>query len=249
MSQLTPPVEPPPPDTIASPYGPPAQPLRTGMAVAALVLGILGLFTCLPAGVVGLILGIIALVRANSEPQRYGGGGMAIGGIVTGALGVLLFPVMIGFMMAILLPSLSRARELAKRAVDSANLRGVGQSLAIYAHDNDGAFPPDLEALVVAGMCTPKQFINPSSGNVEPACDYYYVVWSCAEAGQGEGVQVDWITAYSDPAFHAGEGANILYYDGHVEFVKEPQFSEQVERFKQAYEAECGQPPEIIPPH
>ena len=44
-------------------------------------------------------------------------------------------------LIAILLPSLARARELAKRAVCSANQRGFGQGMHIYSNDNLEWFP------------------------------------------------------------------------------------------------------------
>jgi H+/Cl- antiporter ClcA len=64
------------------------------MAVAALVLGILGLVTSFTVvggiifGLLGIIFGIIASRRAKRG--EAGGRGMAIAGIVTGALGVLV---------------------------------------------------------------------------------------------------------------------------------------------------------------
>ena len=47
----------------------------------------------------------------------------------------------LALLISILLPSLSRARELAKRAVCAANLRGIGQGMYIYANDNEEWFP------------------------------------------------------------------------------------------------------------
>ena len=85
----------------------PAGPLKTGLAVTALVLGILGLLMCIPAGIVAIVLGIIALNRAGSQPDRYGGRGMAIGGLVCGGASVLLVVPML-LLVSILLPSLSR---------------------------------------------------------------------------------------------------------------------------------------------
>jgi len=48
----------------------------------------------------------------------------------------------ISLLMAILLPSLGKAREQARRAACMANLRSIGQSIFIYAHDNDGRLVP-----------------------------------------------------------------------------------------------------------
>lgn len=48
----------------------------------------------------------------------------------------------ISLLMAILLPSLGRAREQARRATCMANLRSIGQGIYLYAHDNDGRLVP-----------------------------------------------------------------------------------------------------------
>jgi prepilin-type N-terminal cleavage/methylation domain-containing protein len=62
---------------------------------------------------------------------------------------LLVVVAIIALLISILLPSLSRARELAKRAVCSANLRGIGQSQHIYANDNYESFP--IEAHTAPG--------------------------------------------------------------------------------------------------
>jgi len=54
---------------------------------------------------------------------------------------LLVVVAIIALLISILLPSLSRARELAKRAVCASNMRGVGQGLHIYANDNTEWLP------------------------------------------------------------------------------------------------------------
>lgn len=48
----------------------------------------------------------------------------------------------ISLLMAILLPSLGRSREQARRVVCMADLRSISQGLFLYAHDNDGRLVP-----------------------------------------------------------------------------------------------------------
>ena len=139
--------------------------------------------------------------------------------------------IIIPLYLSIFLPSLSRARELAKRAVCSANLRGIGQGCHIYTNDYDEWFPPDLQTLINAGHLTPRELQCPSEPNPSEAVfDYIYVPGLNARA------PVDWIIAYEDPANHGGEGGNVLYIDSHVEFLKEPEFSAELERVRREIE-------------
>jgi len=47
-------------------------------------------FLLTPAlGLAGVITGFLARSRANKNPEQYGGGGLALGGIITGGLSIL----------------------------------------------------------------------------------------------------------------------------------------------------------------
>ena len=54
---------------------------------------------------------------------------------------LLVVVAIIALLISILLPSLARARELSKRTVCSANVRGVGQACKIYAQENMEFWP------------------------------------------------------------------------------------------------------------
>lgn len=58
---------------------------------------------------------------------------------------VLVVVAIIALLVSVLLPSLSRAREMARIAVCSANLRTVGQATNFYLHENRDYFPSSGE--------------------------------------------------------------------------------------------------------
>lgn len=82
--------------TPAAPFGTATGSGSNGLAVAALVVGIISLIGIFCFGVGGILFGLVAVVlgvlgmkKANAQPgapQK----GLAIGGIVTGALGLLI---------------------------------------------------------------------------------------------------------------------------------------------------------------
>jgi hypothetical protein len=82
----------PPPYAYGYGYAPPQQGGTNGMAIAAMVCGICG-FACLVPGLVGIVLGIIALPQIKRSGQA--GRGMAITGIVMGALWIVVFVLLI----------------------------------------------------------------------------------------------------------------------------------------------------------
>jgi type IV pilus assembly protein PilA len=127
---------------------------RRGMAIASLVLGILSLptFGCLLFGAVaGIVLGVMALMRANREPAVYGGKGMAIGGIVTSALSLLIV-IPIGIVAAIAIPSLLRARVSANESVTLGDIRSLISAEAAYQSANGGYYGA-MECLPRPGDC------------------------------------------------------------------------------------------------
>ncbi|RME36207.1 MAG: prepilin-type N-terminal cleavage/methylation domain-containing protein [Planctomycetota bacterium] len=54
---------------------------------------------------------------------------------------LLVVIAIIALLISILLPSLSRARELSKRLVCASNVKGIGTSAKIYANDNSEKWP------------------------------------------------------------------------------------------------------------
>ncbi len=124
-------------------------------------------------------------------------------------------------MVSILLPSLSRARELSKRTVCAMNMRGIGQALYISAMDRHEKFPTDINDVIKEGNTLHRMFVCPSTAITEEdvveaidAC-YIYIPGSTTSSPPNN------VLLYERFENHAGEGVNVLFQDGHVEFIKD----------------------------
>jgi hypothetical protein len=71
------------------------------LAITSMILGIVSIPGCCcwfigaPVAVAGLVLGIIGMGKIRGNPQMWKGGGMAIAGIVTASVGLILAMVAI----------------------------------------------------------------------------------------------------------------------------------------------------------
>lgn len=70
------------------------RPVNQTMAIFSLVIGIVGIMGCVGfISPIALVLGFMARKKAAQNPAEYGGDGIALAGIITGAIGsvILLF--------------------------------------------------------------------------------------------------------------------------------------------------------------
>lgn len=77
---------------------PDSSPSLSGVALSSLVFGVLGFFTVGFTGIIAVILGHIALSQIRRSGGAWTGRWLAVGGLVTGYLGVVL---LLGFCFAI----------------------------------------------------------------------------------------------------------------------------------------------------
>ena len=76
------------------------NPTTSGYAIASLVMGIVGLVTCVAIlGIPAVIYGHMAINQIANSPFPMVGRGMAIGGLVCGYLATLITVVFLGFMI------------------------------------------------------------------------------------------------------------------------------------------------------
>jgi hypothetical protein len=72
------------------------------LGVASLILGVIGLFGMVPTliftlcgiipigfGIAALITGVLAKVKVKNDPLNWGGGGLALGGIIAGVFCII----------------------------------------------------------------------------------------------------------------------------------------------------------------
>lgn len=106
------------------------------MAIAALVLGILGF--CVPlVGILAFILGITAMHRIDCSCGRLGGRGLALGGAITG--GIATIGQLVIFILVLLM--LPAARKTSNQLKNSSHLRDQHHSMVIYASTNNTYLP------------------------------------------------------------------------------------------------------------
>jgi hypothetical protein len=112
-----------PPPVGASGVG---RPQNSGLAVASLVLGLVGIVFCF-----GPLTGIPAVIcghKAQSQIKHSGGtmtgGGMALAGLITGYISIAMI-VVIAMLAAIAIPNFVRARQHALESSCRSNMRSI----------------------------------------------------------------------------------------------------------------------------
>ena len=132
-------------------YAPANRPSK-GMAIASLLLGIISIPTLgliFVGGIVGIILGIVALGKIKSDPAHYAGKGLAIAGIVTSSLSIL---IAVPGIIAIAIPNLVKSQQAAREITALHEVMTIGQAQVLYSvSKGDGKFT-DLRTLGAEGL-------------------------------------------------------------------------------------------------
>ncbi len=174
-----------------------------GIAIASLVLGILSL-TCMSivAGIPALICGAIALGRIRAARGTLSGQGLAIAGVVTGGLSILMIPIL----AALLLPALTNAREKARQAQCLWNEKQIACVYRLYKQDHDGKAPQTWTDLRPYGVTD--AILHCPSARDRSACSYRLI----------PGTNSSDVIVREDLSDHR-RGSNVAHEDGYVEWV------------------------------
>jgi prepilin-type processing-associated H-X9-DG protein len=144
-------------------------------------------------------------------------------------------------LISILLPAISRAREQANRVKSMSNLRIMGQAAMIYANEHNGKLPPDFAAMLDEDI-SPSVFLNPLRNSGPPPADRKAArewvneqndyVW----LGKGKTTATarpDTLIGYENYSENS-EGINVLFGDGHVEWMTLQEARQLIEKSKAA---------------
>ena len=85
-------------------------------------------------GILGAVFSVFATLLTRNQKLVTRNRGFTL-------IELLVVISIIAILVSILLPALAKARELANRAVCMANIRGIIQSMTVYAQANNGVFP------------------------------------------------------------------------------------------------------------
>jgi hypothetical protein len=129
----------------------PAQPKNCGLAVWSLVLGILAIvLVCIGPlfAIPAVICGHIAYSRVKRSAGALVGGGLALGGLITGYLSIALIPVIL-MMAAIAIPNFVKARSTAQMHACISNLQQIDGAKQQWAleHKKETADTPTAQQL------------------------------------------------------------------------------------------------------
>ncbi len=193
----------------------------SGMAIAALVLGLLGVVVPL-LGLVGIILGVVVLSKCGKDSNQ-GGRGLAIGAIIAGVIATALnFVICAG----ILLPALGKARQAARTVVTQSYLKQISIGLYKYAQDNKDYMPEAAtgwqQRLSPYGLSGPMlESANKPDNWTKPTLIYVPLSTPIAKVRNPSSV----VVVYEDPAIDPGDTVPVAFLDGSVRVISEEELA------------------------
>ena len=150
-------------------------------------------------------------------------------------LSPLVFADAVPIAVAAALPRLSEPRTRADRAASAEHLRQIGRAIVQYAAANQGKLPADLAVLAKTQVLAAEVFHSPFAGANE-AGGYKYLFAS----GMTTAIGADLVIAYDEEEFKSGDGASVLYVDGHVDWLEHAGVAAAVEKTSQWREQNKG---------
>jgi type II secretory pathway pseudopilin PulG len=137
----------------------------SGMALASMICGILGLLLWLPC-IPAIILGHLSLSAIKKSAGALGGRGMAITGLVTGYLMIAAIPL-IAILASLAIPAFNQVQIQGNQMKAVNNAKQIVLGMKQYAADHEGKYPATLEPLFEEQILTDRRLLEfPSQLNV-----------------------------------------------------------------------------------
>lgn len=131
---------------------------------------------------------------------------------------------------------LIEARTTAGRIKSASNLRQIGLAMKMYANDDlrgGNRYPPNFDELLKRGEITADVFDSPEGD--APGGDYVYLFYP----GLNDSASADIVVAFDKAALDQGDGTNVLYVDGHVDWLPVEQFWREIEHSREIEPKSC----------
>ncbi len=171
----------PPPGYGGYGYQPQPVPPTSGLAIASLVCGVLGLFACyIFSAIPAVICGHMALKKIRLSQGQMGGAGVALAGVITGYVGIAATVVVLLIWGAALAVFLGLTTVAVTGVTTAASKAGSGfmapiaeameidqklirlrQACLDHAAANGGVLPADLDELVKEGLLVANDVLGP----------------------------------------------------------------------------------------
>lgn len=227
-------------DTTQSSVPAAASPAKTSnLAIASLIMGLTSLVICVLWPILALpaiFCGVAALIKISRSNGSLKGNAFAITGIVIPVVMLFFMP----FILAILMPALSKTKHIAHRSVCATNLRTLSLAMIIYANDNGDRLPFSdnwSDVLIQKADVSPKSFLCPGDDAVVGQSSYALNRNAAEkhvrklrpdmvllfETSAGQTAARHWNLVGGPESIttehHNGEGCNVVFVDGHTEFI------------------------------
>jgi prepilin-type processing-associated H-X9-DG protein len=204
---------------------PPVKRKTSELATTSFVFAMASLLCSTYMVIPAIISGIISLVEISKSQGRLKGKGFAITGIAVSAVYILL--TLIGILV-----NAHETQSVAKRVVCGTNLKGLDNAMVVYATDYDDILPTEdkwCDLLTSVVDVKHKSFTCPSM----PDGSFSYALNENLAGRSMKDVPPNVVMLFeADAGLNAvggpemlvsdrHEGCNILFMDGHVEFIKE----------------------------
>lgn len=152
------------------------------------------------------------------------------------ASNTLITLALISLAIGFILPIVSRMRELSRRLDCGANMKAIATCSKVYRPEPESASADLFRVLLDSGEITTRQLVCPSSGKTvqdvekDPSACYVPVAYDMPGT-EGWNISSSTILLYERDN-HAGQGGNVVYADGHTEFIRP--YSEMLRRVEES---------------